>query len=117
MKPEALALLRQWRGGAFLLHEAERFYRIQLHRHSEAFAYQYQRGIRSRRSSYADRLRTRRLPARLADAAGHSLPALRQAGLVTGVGYDAYVRRIVFPQQQSMAVACRCAPPVRSIGP
>ena len=28
---------------------------------------------------------------------GHSLPALRQAGLVTGVGYDAYVHRIVFP--------------------
>ena len=46
--PEALALLRQWRGGEHsLLHEAERFYCIQLHRHSEASAYLYQRGIRS----------------------------------------------------------------------
>ena len=50
--PEALALLRQWRGVEHsLLHEAERFYRIQLHRHSEAFAYLYQRGIRSSRRS------------------------------------------------------------------
>jgi DNA primase len=46
--PEALALLRQWRGVEYsLLHEAERFYRIQFHRHSEAFAYLYQRGVRS----------------------------------------------------------------------
>jgi hypothetical protein len=28
---------------------------------------------------------------------GHSLPALCQAGPITGKGYDAYVRRIVFP--------------------
>jgi DNA primase len=34
--------------------------------------------------------------------AGHSLPALRQAGLVTGVGYDAYVRRIVFPLEGNL---------------
>ena len=33
---------------------------------------------------------------------GHSLPALRQAGLVTGVGYDAYVRRIVFPLEVNL---------------
>ena len=33
---------------------------------------------------------------------GHSLPALRQAGLVTGVGYDAYVRRIVFPLEGNL---------------
>src|SRR5262249_16046985 len=45
---EALVLLREWRGAEHsLLHEAERFYRIQLHRHSEAFAYLYERGIRS----------------------------------------------------------------------
>src|SRR5580700_2414155 len=45
---EALALLRQWRGvGHSLLHDAERFYRIQLHRHNEAIAYLHQRGIRS----------------------------------------------------------------------
>jgi len=30
------------------------------------------------------------------------LPALRQAGLVTGVGYDAYVRRIVFPLEANL---------------
>jgi hypothetical protein len=34
------------------------------------------------------------------------LPTLRQAGLVTGKGYDAYVRRIVFPLEGNlMAVA------------
>jgi DNA primase len=30
-----------------VLQEAVRFYRTQLHRHSEAYAYLYQRGIRS----------------------------------------------------------------------
>ena len=45
--PQAVALLRQWRGLAPLLHEAAGFYRMQLHRHSEAVAYLYQRGIRS----------------------------------------------------------------------
>jgi DNA primase len=30
------------------------------------------------------------------------LPALREAGLVTGVGYDAYVRRIVFPLEGNL---------------
>ena len=33
---------------------------------------------------------------------GHSLPVLRQAGLVTGMGYDAYVRRIVFPLEGNL---------------
>jgi hypothetical protein len=28
---------------------------------------------------------------------GHSLSTLHRAGLVTSVGYDAYVHRIVFP--------------------
>ena len=45
--PQAVALLRQWRGSAPLLQEAADFYRMQLHRHSEAVAYLYQRGIRS----------------------------------------------------------------------
>jgi CHC2 zinc finger len=71
--PEAVALLLQWRGVEHsLLQEAARFYRIQLHRHSEAVAYLYQRGVRSwatiERS--ADWLRARRLPAKLADAVG-----------------------------------------------
>ena len=69
---QALALLRQWRGVEPLLHEAARFYRIQLHRHSEAVAYLYQRGVRSPATdrAHADRLRARRLPAGLADAVG-----------------------------------------------
>ena len=45
--PQAVAWLRQWRGAEPLLQEAARFYRIQLHRHSEAVAYLYERGIRS----------------------------------------------------------------------
>ena len=45
--PQAVALLREWRGVAPVLHEVERFYRIQLHRHGEAVAYLHRRGIRS----------------------------------------------------------------------
>ena len=73
--PEAVALLHQWRGLPPLLHEAASFYRMQLHRHAEAVAYLYQRGIRSPEAdrAHADRLRARWLPARLADAVG--LPA------------------------------------------
>ena len=44
---QAVVLLRQWRGAEPLLHEVSRFYRVQLHRHSEAVAYLYQRGVRS----------------------------------------------------------------------
>ena len=101
---QAVALLRQWRGVEPLLQEAARFYRIQLHRHSEAVAYLYQRGIRSpeliehMRIGYAPGGCLRGWLTQL----GHSLPALRQAGLVTGVGYDAYVRRIVFPLEGNL---------------
>ncbi|MCC2628046.1 MAG: primase [Thermomicrobiales bacterium] len=102
--PRALALLRQWRGLAPLLHETTAFYRVQLHRHSEAVAYLHQRGIHSpeliehMRIGYAPGgcLRGRLM------ALGYSLPALRQAGLVTAVGYDAYVRRIVFPLEGNL---------------
>ena len=45
--PQAVALLHQWRGLPPLLHEAAGFYRMQLHRHREAVAYLYQRGVRS----------------------------------------------------------------------
>jgi DNA primase len=102
--PQALALLRQWRGGEPLLHEAARFYRIHLHRHSEAIAYLYQRGVRSleviehMRVGYAPGGCLRGWLTQL----GHSLPALRQAGLVTDAGYDAYVRRIVFPLEGNL---------------
>ena len=69
---QAVGLLRQWRGAEPLLNEASRFYRVQLHRHSEAVAYLYQRGIRSwatielMRIGYAPG----GLPARLVDAVG-----------------------------------------------
>ena len=45
--PQALSLLRQWRGLAPLLQEAASFYHLQLHRHTEAVTYLYQRGIHS----------------------------------------------------------------------
>jgi DNA primase len=71
----------------------------QLHRHGEAVAYLYQRGVRSpeliehMRIGYAPGSCLRGWLTQL----GYSLQALRQAGLVTAVGYDAYVHRIVFP--------------------
>ena len=102
--PQALALLRQWRGLAPLLHETTAFYGMQLHRHSEAVKYLHQRGIRS--PELIEHMRIGYAPggclrARLMDL-GYSLPALRQAGLVTAGGYDAYVRRIVFPLEGNL---------------
>ena len=102
--PQAVALLRGWRGVAPLLHEADRFYRMQLHRHGEAVAYLHQRGIRSpeliehMRIGYAPGGCLRGWLTQL----GYPLPAQRQAGLVTAVGYDAYRRRIVFPLEGNL---------------
>jgi DNA primase len=102
--PQALALLRQWRGVEPVLQETARFYGLQLHRHSEAVAYLYQRGVRSpeliehMRIGYAPGGCLRGWLTQL----GHTLPALRQAGLVTDAGYDAYVRRIVFPLEGNL---------------
>jgi len=45
--PQALTLLRQWRGLAPLHQQVADFYRMQLHRHGEAVAYLHQRGVRS----------------------------------------------------------------------
>jgi DNA primase len=101
---QALALLRQWRGAEPLLQEVARFYHMQLHRHSEAVTYLYQRGVRSlellqhMQIGYAPGGCLRGWLTQL----GHSLPALHQAGLVTGVGHDAYVRRIVFPLEGNL---------------
>jgi DNA primase len=87
-----------------LLHDVAGFYRIQLHRHSEAVAYLYQRGVRSvaliehMRIGYAPGGCLRGWLTQL----GYSLPALRQAGLVTDAGYDAYMRRIVFPLEGNL---------------
>jgi DNA primase len=102
--PQALTLLHQWRGAEPLLREVARFYHLQLHRHGEAVAYLGQRGLRSpeliehMRIGYAPGGCLRGWLTQL----GHSLPALRQAGLVTGAGYDAYVRRIVFPLEDNL---------------
>ena len=64
---------------------------IQLHRHSEAVAYLYQRGIRS--GATIERMRIGYAPGGCLRGwlmqVGHSLPALHQAGLITGKGYDA----------------------------
>ncbi len=108
--PQALALLNQWRGVGPLLKEAARFYAVQLQRHSEAAAYLYQRGVRSpeliehMRIGYAPGGCLRGWLTQL----GYPLSALHQAGLVTDVGRDAYVRRIVFRWKTiSMAAAFR----------
>src|ERR1039458_8407831 len=88
--PQALALLRHWRGGTPLLPEAASFYGMQLHRHAEAVAYLQHRGLRSpeliahMRIGYAPGGCLRGWLTQL----GYPLPALRQAGLVSAVGYD-----------------------------
>jgi DNA primase len=102
--PQALALLRQWRGWTPLLHETASFYRMQLHRHAEAAAYLQQRGLRSpeliehMRIGYAPGGCLRGWLTRL----GYPLAALRQAGLVSAAGYDTYMHRIVFPLEGNL---------------
>jgi DNA primase len=102
--PQAVALLHQWRGLPSLLHETAGFYRMQLHRHSDAVAYLYQRGVRSpeliehMRIGYAPGGCLRGWLTQL----GYPLQALRQAGLVTASGYDAYKHRIVFPLEGNL---------------
>jgi DNA primase len=101
---QATVLLYQWRGATPLLDEVSRFYRVQLHRHSEASAYLWQRGIRSwatielMQIGYAPGGCLRGWLTQL----GHPLSTLHQAGLVTGLGYDAFVRRIVFPLEGNL---------------
>lgn len=102
--PQALALLRQWRGLAPLLHETAGFYHLQLHRYGEAVAYLHQRGVRS--PELIDHMRIGYAPGGclrgwLMDL-GYPLATLRQAGLVTAVGYDAYTHHIVFPLQGNL---------------
>ena len=102
--PQALALLRQWRGLAPLLQQATDFYRLQLHRHTEAVAYLQQRGVRSpeliehMRIGYAPGDCLRDWLTQL----GYPLQTLRQAGLVTASGYDAYTHRVVFPLEGNL---------------
>jgi DNA primase len=102
--PQALPLLYQWRGMSSLLYETEGFYRMQLHRHSEAVAYLHQRGVRS--SELIERMRIGYAPGGCLRAwlsqFGYPLHALHQAGLVTAAGYDAYTHRIVFPLEDNL---------------
>jgi DNA primase len=96
---EALALLQQWHSRPPLLHQVVSLYRMQLHRHGEAITYLHRRGIRSpevvehMRIGYAPGGCLRGWLTQL----GYPLQTLRQAGLVTASGYDAYTHRVVFP--------------------
>lgn len=102
--PEAVALLHQWRGLPPLLHEVAGFYRMQLHRHSEAVAYLYQRGVRS--TELIEHMRIGYAPGGCLRGwltqLGYPLQTLRQAGLVTASGYDAYIHRVVFPLEGNL---------------
>ena len=102
--PQALWLLRQWRGSAPLLQAVADLYRMQLYRHGEAVAYLNQRGIHSpelieeMRIGYAPGSYLRRWLTQL----GYPLQSQCQAGLVTSAGYDAYTHRIVFPLEGNL---------------
>jgi DNA primase len=102
--PQALTLLRQWLGLPPLLREATEFYRMQLHRHSEAVAYLYQRGVRS--SEVIEHMRIGYAPGGCLRGwltqLGYSCMALREAGLATGAGYDTYMHRVVFPLEGNL---------------
>jgi DNA primase len=102
--PQALTLLHQWHGLGPLLHEVTSFYGMQLHRHAEAVAYLDQRGVCSpeviehMRIGYAPGGCLRGWLKQL----GYPCLALRQAGLVTAAGYDAHMRRIIFPLEGNL---------------
>ena len=102
--PQALVLLRQWLGLPPLLRETTEFYRIQLHRHSEAVAYLYQRGVRS--SEVIEHMRIGYAPGGCLCSwlteLGYSRLALRETGLITAAGYDTYRRRVVFPLESNL---------------
>jgi DNA primase len=102
--PEAVALLRQWRGLPPLLHEAVGFYRMQLHRHADAVTYLHQRGVRS--PEVIEHMRIGYAPGGCLRGwltqMGYPLQILRQAGLVTASGYDTYRHRVVFPLEGNL---------------
>ena len=102
--PQAVALLREWCGVAPLLHQAVDYYHMQLHRHGEAAAYLDQRGLRS--SELIEHMRIGYAPGGCLRGwltqSGYTLPALRQAGLVSTAGYDTYTHRIVFPLEGNL---------------
>jgi DNA primase len=87
-----------------LLHETTGFYCMQLHRHAEAVAYLHQRGIRS--PELIDHMRIGYAPGGCLrgwlSQLGYQPDMLRQSGLVTAAGYDAYIHRIVFPLERNL---------------
>ena len=101
--PQALDLLRHWRGSAPLLHEVASFYHVHLHRHGEAIAYLQRRGLRS--PELIEHMRVGYAPGGCLRGwlmqLGYPLAALRQAGLINAAGYDTFSRRIVFPLESS----------------
>jgi DNA primase len=102
--PQAVMLLRQWRGLAPLLQDAADFYRLQLHRHCAAVAYLHQRGICS--PEVIDHMRIGYAPGACLRGwlmgLGYPLAVLSEVGLVTSAGYDAYMHRIVFPLEDNL---------------
>ena len=102
--PQAVALLREWRGVTPLLEEVAGFYRMQLSRHREAVSYLQQRGLHA--PEIIEHLRVGYAPGRCLRAwlsqLGYALPSLHQAGLVTAHGYDTYAHRIVFPLEGNL---------------
>jgi DNA primase len=102
--PQAVALLREWRGVTPLLDEVTSFYRIQLSRHREAVSYLQQRGLHA--PEVLEHMRIGYAPGRCLrvwlSQLGYALPALQEAGLVNANGYDAYAHRIVFPLEGNL---------------
>jgi DNA primase len=88
--PQALVLLRQWLGLPPLLWQTTEFYRMQLHRHSEAVAYLDRRGVRS--EELIEHMRVGYVPGGCLRGwltqSGYPFHVLCQAGLVTAAGYE-----------------------------
>lgn len=110
---EALTILRHWRGWIPLHQEVTAFYRLQLHRHVEAVAYLHQRGIRL--PEVIEHMRIGYAPGRCLRAwlmqLGYALTDLRQVGLVTADGFDAFSHRIVFPLENNLYGRSIAVPP------
>lgn len=102
--PQAVAMLRQWRGLNPLLEEVSNFYRIQLSRHREAASYLEQRGLHT--AEVIERMRIGYAPGGCLRAwmsqMGYAIEALQQAGLVHANGHDTYAHRIVFPLESNL---------------
>lgn len=102
--PQAVARLREWSGVAPLLDQVANFYRVQLHRYSEAVLYLHQRGVHS--PEVIEHLRIGYAPGGCLRAwllqLGYPISVLRQTGLVGATGYDAFSHRIVFPLEGNL---------------